>query len=296
MPAGIICFIGFLLSLLSYFFIENLYVRTTLLVLFASTASGAYMVKGAINEWYYRRFPRRLSKSDRAFLEKYFKQYANFPEERKIKFEQIFYLMRLELVFESQVLESVPGDIMMLCCAYGTLIMMEQEPARFTQLGVVTLYPTLFKSPKLHAEAHAFEFNYDDEEFHCIILANDAFVKGHTTPKAYYNVGLHAFARALQVQLKMHDDVVPRGKATSLIEFIAMMSHIRGFQDVPEYQFMLNGGKAWEVFPMCVEHYFMSPKPFKEMMPETYNFIEKILKTNPDGLKITLDNWVKVEK
>jgi hypothetical protein len=100
------------------------------------------------------------------------------------------------------------------------------------------------------------EFN-SEPDYDCVVLSMDAYVKGLKEPLNYYNIALHAFACSLQKELGIKDEEFYHEFYGSRDEFMTLLTNVRGFR--LGYLPAISGKEDFDLFPVCVEHFFSVP-------------------------------------
>lgn len=236
-----------------------------------------YMLRAPINEWWFVRFPRRASKGTRELLERFFPYYKALNPEQKLRFENRFVNFFVQKEFQVHGPEEVPGDLRILMCATAIQITLGLDKYIYPKLGVVVLFQDPFVTPEIPLHTHAMEIKRED--FDCVILSMDGFVKGLLEPQLYYHIGLHIFAKALQWERKISDDDVPYQRYGDRDAFVRSLEIMRGFRE--NYMPTLTGHWEPEIFPRCVEHFFVMPEKMKSFFPDVYEYLRNLLNQDP---------------
>lgn len=281
MPSYILMVPLFLLGLFTFKFVDPEKYPSLFAVLCVVCVAGIaalFMLRAAVDEWWFGRTGgRRLTKQEDEFLNRVMPYYRDLTPDLKLLFQRRLFNFRLQKSYEIPGHEVVPPDVQLLVCASAIQVTLGWEKYIYPKLGTLVFYQKMFISPKIPLHPHAVE--YQQEHYDCVILSMDAFVKGITQSKDFYQVGYHAFAKALQESDGLKDTDIPLNGCSSIAELSSRLSLVRGF--IEHYQHTLTGNTEIELFPMCVENFFQEPLKFREELPELYNFIKNYLRQDP---------------
>ncbi|MCP4441303.1 MAG: hypothetical protein GY810_20550 [Aureispira sp.] len=239
-------------------------------------ATGAFVIRKGINEWWYTKFPLGLAKKEKEILNKFLPYYRNLDEEHKTIFEQRVAVFRVQKEYKMRGIEQVPGDIQLLMSGVAIQLTMglAHQKEFYPELGVVVMFPKTFITPDYHEQLHAVEFNKD--VYDCLLMSINMFVHGITKPKNYYNIGIHGFAKAWKAYNDIKDSDIPY-KNTK--ELLVKLHQLRGFK--LGYQFQYTALPTMEVFEMCVEHFFEVPEKMQEVLPGVYASLMNMFMQDP---------------
>ncbi len=235
----------------------------------------AFMVRRWIYETQLAKKPPRLSAKEIDILESFFPYYKNLGAEHKIGFEQRISVFRAQKKFQMRGANKIPGDIQLLLSASAIRLTMgfPYQKEFFPELGMIVMFPRTFITPELNEQHHAVEFQTD--KFDCMLVAVNMFVKGLQHPKQYYDSALYGFAKTFKKEHHIQDEDIPHDK----MELLAKLHVLRGF-DVG-YIFNYTALRDFEVFEMCVEHFFLFPEEFYEEFPKVFDYLVNIFQQDP---------------
>jgi len=152
----------------------------------------------------------------------------------------------------------------------------------FTQFESIIIYPKNYLS-KVTKKRHKGETN---PKFGAIVFSWDNFLQGIKDENDNMNLGLHELTHALHfsfltyksftaiVFLDYFRSLLEQMKDRDLQRKIVASGYLRQYGFKNKYEFL----------SVIVEHYFESPKEFKEKLPEIYRMVRLML--NLDTLKL----------
>lgn len=236
---------------------------------------GTFMIRRWIYERQIAKKPPRLSAKEIDILEQHFPYYKNLGSEHKIGFEQRVVVFRAQKKFQMRGATKIPGDIQLLMAASAIRLTMgfPYQNEFFPNLGMIVMFPRTFITPELNEQHHAIEFQTD--KFDCLLLAVNMFVKGLQQPKQYHDSGLYGFAKAFKKEKEIKDEDIPHEK----MELLAKLHVLRGF-DIG-YILHYTALKDFEVFEMCVEHFFLFPDELHEEFPKVFDYLVDLFQQDP---------------
>lgn len=280
MFAGLIFIPSFLLaSILFLMAYNNYYIPFSFLWLSAipfSIGLGSYIIRNGLNEWWYTLHPPGLSDMEKNILARFFPYYRRLSLRHKQIFEDKVSVFRLQKKFQMRLLDKIPGDLQLLVSATAVQLTMgiENKKEILDQLGMIVLFPKEFITPDINTQLHHVELNTDD--YNCLLIAIEYFVKGNQDPEHYYNSGLHGLAKAFKIQYGYSDENIPYEDKK---ELLVKLHHLRGFKI--GYQFIYTGLPTMEIFEMCSEHFFQIPVQMQEHLPEVYQYFMDVYGQDP---------------
>jgi Mlc titration factor MtfA (ptsG expression regulator) len=236
---------------------------------------GTFLMRRPIYEWWISKHPAGLSAKEIDILARHFPYYKRLGAEHKVEFEKRVSVFRDQKKFQMRGAEKVPGDIQLLLSASAIQFTMgfPYQGEFFSKVGAIIMFPRTFITPEMHHQLHAVEVNR--EQYDCLIIAVNMFVKGLQKPQEYYDSALYGFAKLFKLENNIDDADIP-GKAQTLIEELHVM---RGFS--ADYIFKYTGLRDYELFEMCTEHFFAIPQTLQEKLPQVYEYLVGVFKQDP---------------
>lgn len=221
-------------------------------------------------------FPKELSFSEKAVLEKHFRFYRNLSEQRKKFFrhrihtfiENYTFIGRNDLEVTEEMKVKIAATAVML-----TFGMREYLPDLFE---VIIIYPDIFESR--NGDYHKGEFNPAAK---AIVFSWKDFQEGIDFDNDNLNLGLHEFAHAL------HLNAMGRKRlGASFSIYVDMFEKIREYTAIPRNRDMImNSGylreyaytNQYEFMAVAFEYFFESPQEFRQRLPELYEMVKKMI-------------------
>jgi len=236
---------------------------------------GTFLMRRPIYEWWISRYPAGLSAKEIDILARHFPYYKRLGAEHKIEFEKRVSVFRDQKKFQMRGVDKIPGDIQLLLSASAIQFTMgfPYQGEFFSKVGTIVMFPRTFITPEMHHQLHAVEVNR--EQYDCLIIAVNMFVKGLQKPHEYYDSALYGFAKLFKLEHNINDADIPCNAEKSIEE----LHNIRGFSN--NYIFQYTGLKNYELFEMCTEHFFAIPQTLREKLPHVYEYLVGIFKQDP---------------
>jgi Mlc titration factor MtfA (ptsG expression regulator) len=221
-------------------------------------------------------FPKELSFSEKAVLEKHFRFYRNLSEQRKKFFrhrihtfiENYQFVGREELEVTEEMKVKIAATAVML-----TFGMREYLPDLFE---VIIIYPDVFESR--NGDYHKGEFNPGAK---AIVFSWKHFKEGIDFDNDNLNLGLHEFAHAL------HLNAMGRKRlGASFSIYVDMFEKIREYSAVAyNREKIMNSGylreyaytNQYEFMAVVFEYFFETPQEFRQKLPELYEMVKKMI-------------------
>jgi Mlc titration factor MtfA (ptsG expression regulator) len=239
---------------------------------------GAFMIRRWVYETQIAKKPPRLSAKEIDILDRYFPYYRYLGSEHKIEFEKRVAVFRVQKKFQMRGADKVPGDIHLLMTASAIRLTMgfPYQKEFFPNLGMVVMFPRTFITPKINEAHHAIEFQED--EFDCLLIAVNMFVKGLQEPNGYYDSALYGFAKAFKKEHQIKDSDIPHERK----ELLVKLHLLRGFHiDNLGYVLKYTALPDFEVFEMCTEAFFLYPGRVQKELPKVFDYLVDIYQQDP---------------
>ncbi|MEM7103462.1 MAG: zinc-dependent peptidase [Bacteroidota bacterium] len=237
-----------------------------------------YIFKAQLNKWWYRKFPPRMDPELVKVLNQYFPYFKRLNTKEKVRFEGRIERLKADKQYVTKELEIFPEDIKMLILANAAQVTFGREDFLLEHWDVFVLYRQAFHTPQIQ-EFHTGELHYEDG---VVILAADPMIEGMLQPQRGYNMAIHQLAKAWQYEQKIknedfvHDEGSNSGNGEN---YLHKLAEVRGRSDAFEDQYGLFSEEDY--FGVSVEHFFLMPEQFKQVLPKTFQALSEILNQDP---------------
>ncbi|HOY19378.1 MAG TPA: zinc-dependent peptidase [Haliscomenobacter sp.] len=228
-----------------------------------------YIFSPEIDWFWYQRHPPELPEKLLAFFEKhsFFYQQLRSEDDRRL-FRQRVAMFKIATDFKSpEEGTEVSEDLKVAAAASAVSLTFQGPNFLLPPFETVVVFPQAFHSPQYQRHVHTSELFEEDG---VLLFSAPHLMKGFMSPKEYYDVGLHEWARAFVLcssQLAWPTDDPQRWHD---------FSRISGFP-AQAIQQWINRPDV-ELLPATIVHYFHFPQQFKAVLPEVYGQLEGIFR------------------
>lgn len=167
-----------------------------------------------------------------------------------------------------QGLKVFPEDVKNLIAAYGVMMTFGTEKYLLQPYERLVLYPHPFPSPNFQF-LHNSEINDEDG---VVIFNAHPLMNGINNPRQHYNLILHEYSHAFIMNYPEHD-------FPSFAEKKQRLEEIRGIN--LETIEKTIGLPDIDIRQVAVEHFFITPVRFNEILPDEYQRLCEIFNMNP---------------
>ncbi|MFD2601932.1 zinc-dependent peptidase [Flavobacterium suzhouense] len=221
-------------------------------------------------------FPKELSFSEKAVLEKNFRFYRNLSEQRKKYFRHRIHAFIDNYKFVGRGGLEVTEEMKVKIAATAIMLtfgMREYLPDLFE---VIIVYPDVFESA--NGDYHKGEFN---PAAGAIVFSWRDFQEGIEFDNSNINLGLHEFGHVLHVNA-----MGIKRLGSAFVIYSDMFTSIKQYVAVPyNRDKILNAGylrdyaftNEHEFIAVALEYFFESPQEFRQRLPELYEMIKKMI-------------------
>ena len=241
------------------------------------------LVIGSINLTRFVLFPNEMYAGKRAIISKNISFYNNLSpankryfEHRTLKFIDNYNFIGREGVVVNQKMK-------LLIASTAVMLTFGMRRYLFTPFANIIIYPKNYFS-KITKRRHKGETN---PRMDTIVFSWDDFLEGIKIEDNNLNLGLHELSHALYFSFLKHKsftaivfldhfgELLERLKDRKLQRKIVQSGYLRQYGFKNKYEFL----------SVLVEHFFETPKEFKEKLPEIYKMVKLML--NLDTLKMS---------
>ncbi|MCC6461013.1 MAG: zinc-dependent peptidase [Saprospiraceae bacterium] len=234
---------------------------------FVLMAAVIYIFSPQINWWWYSRRPPELPDGLRQLLERFSGFYRRLDTAGKKKFRDrvALYTMATDWTPTAWPEDVLPPDVQFVLATQAVTLTFHRPEFLLEKFEKIIVYPFPFPSPE-YQFAHASELFEPDG---CLLFSAEQVMKAFVEPAAWYNVGLHEFAKAYA--LSYPADAFPdlsEPEAWQHLETISGMSR--------DHVEAVIGLAGVEPLPVAIHHYFTFPQRFKDVWPEKAAALERV--------------------
>lgn len=154
-----------------------------------------FFAKEEINFWYDKRFPPKLDRPIKIWLENFFPFYQTLEKDDKIKFETRLALYLNARAFQLMLKEkkSIPEDFKAIIAAHAIQMTLGLEDYLIGDYDRIICYNHPFPTPS-NQFLHTVETHLEDG---VILISLEQLMMSVRSPEKNYNLAYHAYAEAL---------------------------------------------------------------------------------------------------
>jgi hypothetical protein len=228
-----------------------------------------YIFSPQIDWYWYQRHPPELPEKLRLFFEQHSAFYQQLQrEEDRLAFRHKVALFKIATDFKSpEEGTEVSEDLKLVVAACGLPLTFQQPNFLLAKFETVVVFPRAFHSPQYPHHVHTSELFEEDG---VLLFSAPHLMKGFMSPKEYYDVGMHEWARAFVLsypQFGWPMDVPQRWHD---------FGRISGFPAQAILQWI--NRPDVELLAATIVHYFHFPEQFKAVLPVEYGQLEGIFR------------------
>ena len=235
---------------------------------FVIGAAICYILAPQINWRFYLKNPPKMDPGLHRLLETKVEFYqAMHPFERK-KFRDRVMLFIEAVDFKAQVSDEFPSDMKICIACSAVRLLQGRGDYFFPKFENIILYPHPFPSPQFPENWHVSEIFEEDG---VVLFAAKPLLLGFLTPKKYYDIALHEYAKVYRISYPNLD--YPDLQENLWTE----LEKISGFSK--EIITKSIGLPAIELWPVAVVHFFVYPKRFQSALPDLFRKMDAVFQT-----------------
>ncbi|WP_170254652.1 zinc-dependent peptidase [Phaeodactylibacter luteus] len=223
-----------------------------------------------INWWWYQRYPPDLNTGLRKMLERFSPYYQRLSKEEQLRFRQRMALYQEANDFMGKGIEDVPADLKAVAAACAVQLTFGKEDFLLSPFEHIIFFPQPFPSPQYPENYHASEIYEEDG---AVLFSAEQLMKGFLEPGAYYNIGLHEYAKAFE-RVDAQQEFPPLGEG-----HWEELEQISGFS-YPAIQQWINLDPI-PLRPVSITLFFTFPDRFREVCPKLYAAYARIFNQSP---------------
>ncbi len=224
--------------------------------------------------WVYK----KLTPSQISVLEEEFTFYTLLTNKQKKQFEHRVSNFITEKKFVAREQFHLTDRHKLLIAASACMLSFGRKNYLYNLIEYILIYPKEFYS-KTNDQYHKGEFNPKER---VIVFSWKDFEEGYDVANDNLNLGIHEFMHAMQIEAKSsHDGDSGRFEKyfKKIIKYLTNKNekdrllkerYFRAYAFTNQYEFIA----------VLSEYFIESPQEFKDLFPELYNYIKKILNFN----------------
>lgn len=218
---------------------------------------------------------RKLTASQELILRQEFPFYKKLSQKQQIYFKHrvASYIASHEFIGKENFV--ISDQVKVLVSSTAVMLTFGMRRYLFDVVNKVIIYPSIYLST-ITDEYHKGEFN---PRVKAVVFSWADFLKGFENDKDNVNLGLHEFSHVVHFHARKSED-------SSAIIFARMYKRItESFQEtdvrkklVDSNYFRIYGyTNQFEFLAVIIEHYFETPRQFRQEFPELYKNVELML-------------------
>lgn len=251
----------------------------------------AFFLFRLFENWYARSYDRplfrnyfiykKLSTSQITILKDEFHFYNKLSEKHKNQFQHRIAQFLSEKKFIGRAELIITERMMVLVAAIACMLSFGRKNYTYSLIEFILIYPDEFYS-SINNNFHKGEFNPRER---ALVFSWNDFEEGFQINNDNFNVGIHEFMHAMQLEAKKSGDI-------DSARFIKQFQNILKQLTLQEVKDQLENTKyfreyaftnQYEFMAVLAEYFFESPKDFKAIFPKLYDYTKKLLNFNFAG-------------
>ncbi|MEO1434299.1 MAG: zinc-dependent peptidase, partial [Bacteroidota bacterium] len=278
MPAALLIMPVLLIAMILLWVVEDKMLVIYMLIPMAIYMVTIFIFRVRINLFFAEKFPPRLMRDMIDVLDRYFPFYHRLNPTEKKRFQKRVAMFDIPKEFVAKELPAVPEDIKTLIMAHAIMITFGKKEFVLPEWIMIVVYKNPFISEQI-TEWHAAEWHQEDG---VLMLSADVMVSGLTKSRTTFNFATYLMAQAYALSEGIDNSdylVVPNAEGDQAAHYIQLLAQIRNWPKGPESFYKKFSEE--DLFGLTVEHFFYHPKKFKEILPETYDNLVRLLNLDP---------------
>ncbi|MBL3657723.1 zinc-dependent peptidase [Fulvivirga sp. 2943] len=215
-------------------------------------------------------------------LSKYSAYYNLLSESDKMHFRKRVQSFMYSKTFLPRVFKSVTDEMKVLISASAVQLTFGLSPIYLAYFDRILIYPDSYYS-RITRMYHVGEVN---PRMGIIVLSWKAFVDGYADMRDSFNVGIHEMAHAIHFENRIKNeeyDFLDRRALYDLQKITAReLPKLRAGE--PHFLRSYAGTNEHEFFAVSLEYFFESPALFRQVLPDLYDTLVRLLNQDPSLL------------
>ena len=220
-------------------------------------------------------FPKRLNVVQKKILRQEFPFYNKLSDKRKVHFEHRVksFINKYQFVGKEEL--RITDEMKVLIASTYVMLTFGMRDYLIDLFEVIVIYPGKYYSTLLK-EYHKGEFN---PRMKAVVFSWEDFMLGHQVINDNLNLGIHEFSHVLHIHSMKSND------ASSSIFYDEFNEVVKYYHEKELNSKLLEKGffreyayqNQFEFLAVVLEHFFESPKEFKQDFPELYKKVKDMI-------------------
>ncbi len=224
---------------------------------------------------------KKLSKTQLAILSKEFPFYAKLSDKHKREFEHRVANFIAKKKFIARDSLAITEQMIVLIAAIGCMLSFGRRNYTYSLIEYILVYPKEFYST-VNKNYHKGEFNPRER---ALVLSWKDFEEGFLISNDNLNVGIHEFMHAMQLEARKSRDIDSARFTKQFQKILKQLTkqEVKDKLNKTEFFRAYAFTNQYEFMAVLAEYFFESPKDFKRIFPDIYDYTKKILNFNFGG-------------
>ena len=218
---------------------------------------------------------RKLSKSRLEILASDFVFYKKLSEKHKKQFQHRVATFISEKKFVGRDGLVVTERMQVLIAAVGCMLSFGRKNYEYSLVEFILIYPNEFYST-MNETYHKGEFNPRER---ALVISWKDFEDGYKITDDNFNLGIHEFMHAMQLESMQSKDVDASRFSTQFQNILLQLTNIELKEKLDETRYFRAYAftNQYEFMAVLAEYFIESPKDFKTHFPKLYSHTRKLL-------------------
>src|SRR5690606_10881348 len=207
--------------------------------------------------------------------------YNKLSEKHKKQFQHRIAHFLLKTKFIGRADFIISERIAVLVAAIACMLSFGRKNYTYSLIDFILIYPDEFYST-INNNFHKGEFNPKER---ALVLSWKDFEKGLQINNDNFNVGIHEFMHAMQLEAKKSNDIDSARFTKQFQNILKQLTKQEVKDQLDKTKFFRDYAftNQYEFMAVLAEYFFESPKDFKTIFPELYDCTKKLLNFNFAG-------------
>ncbi|MBT8263539.1 MAG: zinc-dependent peptidase [Bacteroidia bacterium] len=239
----------------------------------------------AFENWYAGRYNKplfrhylvykKLKPEQVKILEEEFLFYQNLSEKYKRQFRHRVATFISDKKFVGRESLEITDRIKILIASVGCMLSFGRKNYEYGLIEYILVYPGEFYST-VNDEHHKGEFNPREK---ALVLSWKHFEDGYKTNNDNFNLGIHEFMHAMQLEAKQRSDIDSSRFARQFQNILRRLTNeeVKHRLDETRYFREYAFTNQYEFMAVLAEYFIESPEDFKTHFPTLYKYTQNLL-------------------
>lgn len=218
---------------------------------------------------------KKLSLSQKKILEDEFLFYNKLPLklQRQFRHRVAYFMSKKQFVGREGLV--VTERMKVLISAMGCMLSFGRRNYLYQLIEFILIFPEEFYS-KINDAYHSGEFNPRER---ALVLSWKAFEEGYRITSDKYNVGIHEFMHAMQLEAIQSKDLDSHRFGRQFHNILMQLTHKEIKSKLEETKFFRANkfSNQYQFMAILTEYFIESPQEFKQKFPSLYSYTHKLL-------------------